>query len=248
MLGYPEDNEAFGMWNRIKRWIRCSKTSRQRCRTGSECGGTKLPRPPLPEHHRRMANRSLESILSRRPGGNFLEVGLGDVFRPRRAQVIADNNIKYVGLDFEQVCASHRAQSDEKGPSGFAAEYRGNSAGTYLYNLIRLRREGWRFDVIYLDGHHTLYVDFPAAIACVPLLKDNGYLVFDDVEWRMKDKEENLSQSEFYSGVYDFGAYTEEEKNEPHIRIIVEEYMLPLFDFVIDSEFTMPNWAVLRRS
>lgn len=46
-----------------------------------------------------------------------------------------------------------------------------NPSGTYLFNLIRLARNRETFDIVYLDGSHSIYVDLAAAIAAVRLLR-----------------------------------------------------------------------------
>lgn len=59
----------------------------------------------------------------------------------------------------------------------------GNPSGTYLFNLIRLARNRETFDIIYLDGSHSIYVDLAAAIAALPLLKPGALFLFDDVRF-----------------------------------------------------------------
>jgi predicted O-methyltransferase YrrM len=140
----------------------------------------------------------------------------------------------------------HLSRIKEEGLPIEHLTYMGNDVGTYLYNLIRLKRYGKKYDLIYLDGHHTLYVDFAAAMACLPLLKPGGYFALDDVTWTLAKKEESLKTNEFYSMLYDFSQYTEEEKQEPHIGLIIQEYLEPFFGLQRADEFSLPYWIVLR--
>jgi len=200
-----------------------------------------------PKGHRKTVSRNLMRLLDEIPGGRFLEIGIGPKFRLKRLQKLVDKNISYTGMDFEPVCKMHKDQVVENNLPDDNITYIDNRVGTYLYNLIRLKRSRRKFDLIYLDGHHTMYVDFPAAMAVVPLLADSGYFVLDDVTWTLARKEESLAKSEFYQDIYDFNLYTEEEKREAHIKIIIDEYLIPEFGFEIVDKLSVPSWIVLRR-
>lgn len=54
----------------------------------------------------------------------------------------------------------------------------GKCVRTYLFNLIRLARSRETFDVIYLDGSHSIYVDLAAAFAAVRLLSTRRPIPF----------------------------------------------------------------------
>ncbi|MFK4529337.1 hypothetical protein ABIF90_007318 [Bradyrhizobium japonicum] len=102
----------------------------------------------------------------------------------------------------------------------------GNYLGTYLFNLVRLARHYESFDIIYLDGDHSLYGDFAAAIAAVRLLKPGGLFLFGDVRFAFGSRE--LAQATFRRTKQ----LTEDEANEPHVLIIIREYLIPLFSFL----------------
>lgn len=191
-------------------------------------------------------NKNVEVLLEQFEIKSFLEIGLGPMLRPSRLKAIDRLGIRFTGLDFQEVCDTHDAERDRLEIPKDRMRYIGNHTGTYLYNLIRLKREGAKFDLIYLDGHHTMYVDFAAAMACIPLLNPGGFIAFDDVTWNLAEKEKSLSNSEFYKDMYDFDIYTPEEKAEAHICVIANEYFRDGFGFEEDAEFSAENWKLLR--
>lgn len=200
-----------------------------------------------PKGHRKKVNENIASMITEISGGDFLEIGIGPKVRLDRIEVMNQSNIQYVGVDFETVCNMHMETIDDAGVNRNHMKFMSNSVGTYLYNLIRLKRENKKFDLIYLDGHHTLYVDFAAAFACLPLLKDGGRIAFDDVNWTLANKEESLKKSEFYSDIYDFSLYTKEEREEAHIAIITEEYLVAEYGLKKVEEYCEPYWTVLQK-
>lgn len=203
---------------------------------------------PLNSHHnpRKGIQERLASILAQNRSGSFLEIGLGPKVRTERHRLIRDLGLSYTGLDFEAVCAMHAEALEAAGLRGPHLEFVPNSCGTYLYNLVRLKREGRGFDVIFLDGHHTLYTDMAAVFAVLPLLKPGSFFILDDVEFTLERKESDLKNSEFYKSIYDFSQYTAEEKREPHIGVILYEYLLTMFNFDIVQKFSSSAWVVLR--
>jgi|GEM_PF-3324119 len=203
---------------------------------------------PLNSHHnpRKGIQERLESILAQNRSGTFLEVGLGPKVRIERHRLIRELGLSYTGLDFESVCTMHAKALDEAGLQGSHLEFVPNSCGTYLYNLVRLKREGRQFDVVFLDGHHTLYTDMAAVFAILPLLKPGSFFILDDVEFTLEKKESDLKNSEFYKEIYDFSEYTDGEKREAHIGIILYEYLLAMFNFEMVQKFSSSAWVVLR--
>lgn len=63
--------------------------------------------------------------------------------------------------------------------------YLGNASRTYLFNLIRLTRNRETFDIIYLDGSHSIYVDLAVAVAAIRLLSPGALFLFDDVRFSL---------------------------------------------------------------
>lgn len=88
-----------------------------------------------------------------------------------------------MGLDFEHVCAQRRADLAKARIADRNVAFLGNPSGTYLFNLIRLAKNQETFDIVYLDGSHSIYVDLAAAIAAVRLLRPGALFLFDDVRF-----------------------------------------------------------------
>lgn len=122
-------------------------------------------------------------ILGQNPGCRFLEIGIGPTFRQERFRAIDELGIHYVGLDFERVCAQRRADLAAAGIADRNFTFLGNASGAYLFNLIRLARNRETFDIVYLDGSHSIYVDLAAAIAAIRLLTPGALFLFDDVRF-----------------------------------------------------------------
>lgn len=141
---------------------------------------------PLPSNYRayrQSVHARLVKILRQNPGCRFLEIGVVPTFRQERFRAINDLGIHYVGLDFEHVCAERRADLAAPGIADRNIAFLGNPSGTYLFNLIRLARIRETFDIIYLDGSHSIYVDLVAAIAAVRLLTPHALFLFEDVRF-----------------------------------------------------------------
>lgn len=129
---------------------------------------------PVPSNYRayrHSVHARLVQLLRQHPGCRFLEIGVGPTLRQERFRAINELGIQYVGLDFEHVCAERRADLAAAGIADRNITFLGNASGTYLFHLISLARNRETFDVIYLDGSHSIYVDLAAAFAAVRLLK-----------------------------------------------------------------------------
>lgn len=140
---------------------------------------------PLPSNYRayrQSVHARLVKILQQNPGCRFPEIGVGPTFRQERFRDINDLGI-YVGLDFEHVRAERRADLAAAGIADRNITFLGNPSGTYLFNLIRLARNRETFDIVYLDGSHSIYVDLAAGIAAVRLLRPSALFLFDDVRF-----------------------------------------------------------------
>ncbi len=141
---------------------------------------------PLPSNYRayrQSVHVRLVQLLRQNPGYRFLEIGVGPTFRQERFRAINKLDIRYVGLDFEHVCTQRRADLVAAGIADRNITFLGNALGTYLFNLIRLARNRETFDIVYLDGSHSIYVDLAAAIAAVRMLKPGALFLFDGVRF-----------------------------------------------------------------
>lgn len=203
---------------------------------------------PLPSNYqayRQSVHTRLVKILRQNPGCRFLEIGVGPAFRQERFRAINDLGIHYVGLDFEHVCAERRAYLANAGIADRNITFLGNSSGTYLFNLIRLARNRDTFDIIYLDGSQSMYVDFAAAIAAVRLLKPAAFFLFDDVKFSF-GRRRLIPTTTQYADANETRQLTEDEASEPHVTIIIRDYLIPLFGFEVDRSSSDPDWIALR--
>ena len=192
---------------------------------------------------RQQLENTLNELLCDYKGGSFLEIGLGPKVRIERAKLMQDMSISYTGLDFDEICKNHASVLADQGITDL--EFIGNRVGSYLYNLIRLRRKGRMFDVIYLDGHHTMY-RFCCGVCLRSPSKAQWSYRFRRRALESGREEKNLKDSEFYKDLYDFDLYEQDEKDECHIEVIIKEYLIPVFGLEICEKYSMPNWIALR--
>lgn len=199
--------------------------------------------------------RLVLGVIAEKRGGAFLEIGIGPVPKIPRLKAILNNGMSYVGVDFAAVADDHKQGMAKAGLGRELAEGRirfvTNSKGTYNYNLLKLFRAGERFDLIYLDGHHTLDVDVQAAVWAARMLKPNGLMAVDDINWSLmkiaQAMHDRLQAWLFYGQAYDLGRYTVEELHERNMKTIVSEILIPVFGFDRVEDLSLPGWAVLRR-
>ncbi len=76
------------------------------------------------------------------------------------------------------------------------------------------------FDFCYIDGAHNFEIDCCAFFLVDKLLKPNSFLLFDDLYWTYA-KSPSLKNTDFVKKM------TNEEKNTPHIKKLVELIVLP---------------------
>ncbi len=192
-----------------------------------------------------------ETLFARKRNGLFLEIGIGDAPIDRRIFAMISNQIAYTGLDFTTVCERHRPVLEAARGYGLSFRLIGNAAGSYLYNLFDLARADESFDLIYFDGHHTLYVDAGPLLLATTMLNPDGILVVDDIDWSLSTVAHNMyfsyDQWTFYRSIYDFDAYDARQARERHIGLLVDEVLIKRFGFVPDESLAVPNKAVLRR-
>lgn len=203
---------------------------------------------PLPSNYRayrQSVHARLVKILRQNPGCRFLEIGVGPTFRQERFRVIDELGIHYVGLDFERVCAQRRADLAAAGIADRNISFLGNPSGTYLFNLIRLARNRETFDIIYLDGSHSIYVDLAAAVAAVRLLRSGALFLFDDVRFSF-GRRRLIPTTTQYADANEAKQLSEDEAGEAHVTIIIRDYLIPLFSFEVERSWSDPDWIALR--
>lgn len=146
---------------------------------------------------------------------------------------------------FRPTAAERRADLAEAGIADRNITFLGNASGTYLFNLIRLARSRETFDVIYLDGSDSIYVDLAAAFAAVRLLRPGALFLFDDVRFCF-EKRHLVQSTAQYTDADESRQLTEDEANEPHVMIIIRDYLIPLFSFEVEWSWSDPDWIALR--
>ncbi|WP_375866136.1 hypothetical protein [Bradyrhizobium tunisiense] len=203
---------------------------------------------PLPSNYRAYRQSvpvRLVQLLRQNPECRFLEIGVGPTLRQERFRTISDLGIHYVGLDFERVCAQGRADLAAAGIADRNISFLGNPSGTYLFNLIRLARNRETFDIVYLDGSHSIHVDLAAAIAAIRLLRLGALFLFDDVRFSF-GRRHLIQTTTQYADANENGQLTEDEASEPHVTIILRDYLIPLFSFEVERSWSDPDWIALR--
>jgi SAM-dependent methyltransferase len=204
------------------------------------------------EDSRVQKERSMRLILNTIENGRFLEIGVGEFPREDRFKLLHEKNTEYVGCDFASVCESHQTELKIKGIDTTRIRFVPNTTGTYAWTLFEMLQKNEQFDVIYVDGHHTFYIDLPAILLADKLLKPGGYLLLDDIGWSLSFLKGNLrrslSQWYFYRKIYNFSEYTPAQQQLPHIRMIAEELLLKDGRYAKNAELSFTHWWALRKS
>lgn len=143
----------------------------------------------------------------------------GPTLRQERFRAINELDIRYVGLEFEHVCAERRADLAAAGIADRNITFLGNPSGTYLFSLIRVARKRETFDIVYLDGSHSIYVDLAAGIAAVRLLRPGALFLFDDVRFSF-GRRRLIPITTQYADANEAKQLTEDEASEAHVTII----------------------------
>lgn len=193
----------------------------------------------------------LRALLRGCAPGRFLEIGIGPSPNIERLRLIRDAGMSYTGCDFKTVCDFHAKVIAQQLGSVPNLRLLGNTRGTYAWTLMELMRDGERFDIIYLDGHHTFYIDLPAFILADFLLSAGGTFCVDDLSWTLDFLSGNMAQRfdewSFYHHAYDFSEYTEAQRAMPHIDLIVGEIMVKQLGYEVLERDREADWAVLRK-
>ncbi len=182
----------------------------------------------------------------------FLEIGIGELPNIERLEFMQQLGVEYTGADFKSVCDNHARELRQHGIAAHPICLVPNKAGTYAWTLFEMLSQGRTFDVIYLDGHHTFYVDLPAVFEAHLLLRPGGYLLIDDIQWTLTFLESNLfhryHEWRFYRKMYDFSQYEDYQKDLPHIKMIVEEILVSRLGYTKLEQYSIPEWWALQKT
>lgn len=115
-----------------------------------------------------------------------------------------------------------------------------------VFNLIiRLARNRETFDIIYLNGSHSIYVDLAAAVAAVRLLRPGALFLFDDVRFCF-GRRRLIPTTTRYADANEANQLTEDEASEAHVKIIIRDYLIPLFSLEVERSWSDLDWIALR--
>jgi predicted O-methyltransferase YrrM len=213
-----------------------------------------LPIPEVADESRdwgQIHETHLRSIVTGTPGQSFLEIGIGWTPRVARMKDFQDSGIRYTACDFAAVCDHHGTEFQAAGVDLSKVRFLPNRVGTYAWPLTELVRTGEQFDVIYLDGHHTFYVDLPALLLADLLLKPGGYMLLDDIVWTLNFMKRQLyhvrNEWGFYRKMYDFAGYEPEQEAIPHIKLMAEAILIGRLGYQKLNENSTPFWWALRK-
>lgn len=203
------------------------------------------------ESHLGLHEQYIRDLLTTRPGLRFLEIGIGPAPNIDRLRVLLAHGVKYTGVDFASVCESHADEIRRASLSSDAVEFVQNTTGTYAWSLFDMLGEGRRFDVVYLDGHHTFYVDMPAVFLGDRLLESGGHFLVDDIRWSLGAFQVTLLRWftvwRFYHTMYDFSAYTAEQRSLPHVGLMAQRVLVGELGYGVDRAHSTPYWWTLRK-
>jgi len=195
--------------------------------------------------------RNLRQVLAARSGLRFLEIGIGPAPNIDRLRLLVDHGVTYTGVDFASVCESHLREIRRSGIRSDAMEFVANETGTYAWTLFAMVGDRRRFDVVYLDGHHTFYVDLPAVFLADRLLQPGGHFLVDDIRWSLAAFKTTLlrhfSVWRFYRDMYDFSAYTSEQQSLPHVGLMAQRILVEELGYGVDRALSTPYWWTLRK-
>jgi predicted O-methyltransferase YrrM len=195
--------------------------------------------------------RVIQALLTEHTRGRFLEIGIGAFPVLERMRLIVANAISYTGCDFQRVCEAHRLELTMMGLDLSRIRFACNKVGTYAWTLFEMLERGERFDFIYLDGHHTFYVDLPAFQLAHQLLEPGGHIMVDDIQWTLLLLKRNMARRFstwcYYKDMYDFADYTPAQAAQPHLKKIAEGFLVGAFQYRLSDEHSTEWWWVLRK-
>lgn len=179
------------------------------------------------------------------------EIGLGIGTTTVEVIKSLEKDDEYYLFDYTDV-VDEITRNIEKFQYQFTVKKYGNSHKVYdsycwaLARLVLEMRENGKegiFDVVYLDGAHTLFHDGLAAELLKQLVKSGGYIVFDDVYWSMGTSP-TVSKSEGLRN-----NYTDEQIQSCHIDLVLELFFRQdtNFEQIYFSENKKPGKATFRK-
>lgn len=195
----------------------------------------------------------IRDLIAQRHGQSFLEIGIGSSPNVERLQLMSQYGGSYTACDFGDVCELHQRMIKSASVlNGLDARFLDNRhGGTYAWTLFELAARGETFDIIYLDGHHTFYIDAPALVLGHILLKPGGVYLLDDISWTLMFMRNQLATSfdewRFYRKMYDFSLYDEAQQRLPHVRMLAETILLNKFGYSKLEQYSTPHWWALQK-
>lgn len=210
------------------------------------------PPPPLNtgEFSDRNKDDILLDILRQSASKSFLEIGIGGFPNIQRMKLIIDQKIRYAGCDWKSVCDRYMLKVKAYG-LGEDFLFYSNERGNYTWTLFELMQNKEKFDIIYLDGNHTFYIDLPAAALSHVLLKPGGYFILDDITWNLESLKDMLKKDFscwcFYQKMYNFSEYTKKQRTMYHVKMIAEHYLIEQLNYVLVKELSNASFYVLKK-
>lgn len=193
----------------------------------------------------------LIAVTSKPEVNTFLEIGIGPKMQESRMRLMSENGKYYFGCDFADVCSLHQNAINFTSIDQSKIKYLPNKTGTYAWTLMELMQAGKQFDAIYLDGHHTFYVDAPAFIIADQLLKPGGFFLIDDIRWTLSLLIQNMARNhhewQFYHKMYDLTQYTSEQQLMPHIGMIAQLLLIDRLGYKRVDTLSTQDWWTLRK-
>lgn len=206
-----------------------------------------------PEFKTKYCKDFIHLIREKKKTGKIViaEIGVGDGVTTLEAAQYLNEDDEYYLFDYTYELDVVVAKINELNYQFIAKKY-GNSDKTfdsYVWNLAQLvlnmRKNNLKgiFDVVYLDGAHTLLHDGLASQLLKELVKKDGYIIFDDVYWTMGNSR-TISRSK---GLRD--SYTEEQIATCHIDLILELFFRydPNFKQIYFTANRKPYKATFQR-
>lgn len=195
--------------------------------------------------------KSLETICAVPDVKTFLEIGVGHGPNIDRLSMMRAHGVSYTGCDFEHVCRSHERELQHHKYDCSGVTFVSNSEGSYVWTLFQLMKSNRPYDAIYLDGHHTMYIDLPAALLADQLLRPGGFLVLDDIRWTLGFLKGSMKtyfrEWEFYRKAYNFDEYSKEQQNMAHIGMIARQVIIPRLGYKRRDDLSSTDWWVLQK-